>query len=55
LLAAADELRRVEGLDICPEGAAAVAALPEMARQGLLADCREIVVVNTGTGLKYVK
>ncbi len=50
---AADRLRRAEGLNFCPEGAAAVAALAEIARRGWLDGCREIVVINTGTGLKY--
>jgi len=47
------KLRREEGLNFCPEGAAAVAALPELARRGWLDGCREVVVVSTGTGLKY--
>lgn len=52
-LRAADDLRRTEGLNICPEGAAAVAAVRECARRGWLDGCRDVVVVNTGTGLKY--
>ncbi len=53
ILAAADRLRRKEGLNFSPEGAAAVAALPEIARRGWLDGCREVVLVNTGSGLKY--
>ncbi|MCL6581538.1 MAG: threonine synthase [Firmicutes bacterium] len=47
------ELRRKEGINLCPEGAAGVAALSELVRHGWLDGCREVVVVNTGTGLKY--
>ncbi|MCL6581685.1 MAG: pyridoxal-phosphate dependent enzyme, partial [Firmicutes bacterium] len=46
-------LRRAEGLDVCPEGAAAVAALADLVARGLLDGCREVVVVNTGSGLKH--
>jgi len=52
-LKAADRLRRGEGLNFCPEGAAAVAALGEIARRGWLDGCRDVVIINTGTGLKY--
>lgn len=52
-LKAARRLRRSEGLNFCPEGAAAVAALAEIARRGWLEGCRNVVIVNTGTGLKY--
>ncbi len=52
ILRTADRLRRSDGLNVCPEGAAAVAALPELVRRGMLHGCREVVVVNTGTGLK---
>lgn len=53
ILRTVGELRREEGLNFCPEGAAAVAALAELTRRGWLEGCREVVVVNTGTGLKY--
>lgn len=53
ILGAAARLRRLEGLDVCPEGAAAVAALPDIVRRGWLEGCGEVVVVNTGSGLKY--
>lgn len=53
ILRVADKLRRTEGVNFCPEGAAAVAALPEIARRGWFEDCREVVVVNTGSGLIY--
>jgi len=53
MLDTVSRLRRVEGLDVCPEGAAAVAALPDLVARGLLDGCREVVVVNTGSGLKH--
>lgn len=53
ILRTADDLRRSEGLNFCPEGAAAIAALVDIAGRGWLDGCREVVVVNTGTGLKY--
>ena len=53
ILAVAERLRRHEGLNVAPEGAAAVAALPLIARSGGFDGCREVVVVNTGSGLKY--
>jgi threonine synthase len=42
-----------EGLLICPEGAATLAAAQQLRDQGWLAPEETIVAVNTGTGLKY--
>ena len=53
ILATAAQLRRLSGLDLCPEGAAAVAALPAITGRGQLEGCGEIVVINTGSGIKY--
>jgi threonine synthase len=44
-----------EGLWICPEGAAAVAALPRLRAQGFLAPSDRVVVLNTGSGVKYAE
>ncbi len=44
---------RTEGMLICPEGAAAVAALPHLVKQGVLNAGERVVVLNTGSGLKY--
>ncbi len=44
---------QTEGMLICPEGAAAVAALPHLVKQGLLNAGERVVVLNTGSGLKY--
>ncbi len=44
---------RTEGLFICPEGAACVAAVSSMIGDGHLDPADEIMIINTGTGLKY--
>jgi threonine synthase len=53
LLAAQAGLARTEGCWICPEGAAAIAAVAQLSASGWLAPTDEIVVLNTGAGLKY--
>lgn len=42
-----------EGLFICPEGAAAVAAAYKLLRSGFLTSEEKVVILNTGSGLKY--
>lgn len=42
-----------EGLVICPEGAAAVAAAEKMLTKDLISPEESVVIFNTGTGLKY--
>ena len=46
-------LGRTTGIYAAPEGAATVAALPELLRRGLLRPDEEVVLFNTGSGLKY--
>jgi threonine synthase len=46
-------LAREEGLFICPEGAACLAAAAQLRDSGWLHGGEEVVVLNTGTGLKY--
>ena len=53
LLAAQAALARDEGLWICPEGAACVAAVAVLRESGWLAGDEEVVVLNTGSGLIY--
>ncbi len=53
LLAAQALLARTEGAWICPEGAACVAAVGQLRDSGWLSEHDEIVVLNTGAGLKY--
>jgi threonine synthase len=44
-----------EGLFMCPEGGACVAALRKLRAQGHLSPDDTIVAFNTGTGFKYVE
>jgi threonine synthase len=45
---------RLEGAFICPEGAATLAAAHQLRQSGWLDPGEEIVVLNTGLGIKYV-
>lgn len=47
------ECARLEGAYICPEGAATLTAVRELRASGWIAEDDEVVVLNTGTGLKY--
>jgi threonine synthase len=53
LLADQRQVASLEGLFICPEGAACVTAVRRLREGGWLAEKDEVVVLNTGTGLKY--
>ncbi len=53
LLAAQRDVAGHEGSFICPEGAACVAAVGQLREAGWLSARDEVVVLNTGTGLKY--
>jgi threonine synthase len=53
LLAEQRELAAQEGMFICPEGAAGLAAIRHLRESGWLADSDQVVVLNTATGLKY--
>jgi len=53
LLAAQGQAARTEGTWICPEGAACLAAVTRLRDSGWLAESDEVVVLNTGAGLKY--
>ena len=48
------EWSRDEGIFLCPEGAAATAAYDKLLASGFLKPSDEIVIFNTGTGLKYI-
>jgi len=54
ILAAVRRLAQAEGVLACPEGAATLAALPELFRRGVLRREERIVLFNTGSGLKYL-
>ena len=47
------ELAAKSGIDVCPEGGAAWAALQKLRTSGFVRDSDRVVVFNTGTGLKY--
>ena len=53
LLAEVGALAAREGTFICPEGAACMAAARQLREGGWLSERDEVVVLNTGTGLKY--
>jgi threonine synthase len=44
-----------EGVLVSPEGAAAVEAAHQLRQQGFIAEHEDVVVFNTGTGLKYAE
>jgi threonine synthase len=53
LLAEQHLLARTEGTFICPEGAACLAAARQLRESGWIGEHDEVVVLNTGMGLKY--
>lgn len=55
LLEAGLRLAAEEGIFVCPEGAACVAALEKLLANGFLTPADRVVVYNTGTGLKYLE
>ena len=44
-----------EGLLLCPEGGCALAVARELRQSGWIAESDEVVIFNTGTGLKYAE
>ena len=55
MLAAGRLLAESEGLFVAPEGAACVAAARRLLQDGFLQPGDELVIYNTGTGLKYLE
>jgi threonine synthase len=53
LLAAQSAIAIDEGLFICPEGAATLAAAQKLRAEGWITESERVVLLNTGTGLKY--
>lgn len=45
----------LEGMFFCPEGAATLAALKELLDDGSLSGSERILILNTGSGLKYLE
>jgi threonine synthase len=54
MLASMLDWARNEGIFLCPEGAAATAAYDKLIASGFLKPSDEVVIFNTGTGLKYI-
>lgn len=54
MLAEAGAMGRLEGLFVCPEGGATLAALKKLIRSGSVGPSDEVVLFNTGSGLKYL-
>jgi len=55
IIAAMHEMARTEGLFACPEGAATLVAFKRLAASGLLRPEERVVLLNTGSGLKYAE
>jgi len=53
LLEAQATVARRDGAFICPEGAACFAAAKQLRESGWISDTDEVVVINTGMGIKY--
>jgi threonine synthase len=53
LLAGAERLATLEGIDACPEGGACLAALEVLQRKGQVRRDDIVVLFNTGSGIKY--
>jgi threonine synthase len=53
ILAAVDEAARQDGLLLCPEGGATLAAAAQALEQGLISRDDRVVLFNCATGLKY--
>ena len=54
ILAAAQELMRLEGIFAAPEGAAGIAAVQRLRQQGWINEQDSVVIFNTGSGYKYL-
>jgi threonine synthase len=48
------EMAQAEGVLPCPEGAATLAGLRHLVRDGWVLPGETVVLFNTGTGLKYI-
>lgn len=55
ILAAQRESGHAEGMLLCPEGAALIAALPALIERHAVGRGERILLLNTGTGLKYAE
>ncbi len=53
LESAAQRLADDEGIDACPEGGAALAALEQLVQDGTVGSTESVVLFNTGAGWLY--
>ncbi|EQD73786.1 threonine synthase, partial [mine drainage metagenome] len=53
ILRAQSDLRRQQGVSVCPEGAATWAAVPRLLERGRLRPDETVLLYNTGSGLLY--
>lgn len=53
ILAALKELAATEGTFVCPEGAAIYAAAKKLRRENWIKEGEQVVLLNTGAGIKY--
>jgi threonine synthase len=54
MVAAMYELASAEGIIACPEGAATLVGLKQLLKQGFLGPDQTIILLNTGSGYKYL-
>lgn len=54
MLAEISRVGKSEGIFFCPEGAACVAALRRLLKNGWIKRTEEVVIFNTASGLKYL-
>jgi threonine synthase len=54
MIAATKQMGAATGIFAAPEGAATLAALPHLLERGWIERDQEVVLFNTGSGLKYV-
>ena len=55
MMSAMREVASLEGLFICPEGAATVAGLNRLLMSGDISPDETVLLLNTGSGLKYLE
>jgi threonine synthase len=53
MIEAASLIGRTQGIFVCPEGGATLAAFQRLRNQGWIGDDETVVLFNTGSGLKY--
>ena len=49
------DVAKLEGIFVCPEGAATIAALKYLLQQKVISESQTIIAFNTASGLKYLE